>query len=446
MNIKYRIILLSFTALCLFSLVSRIYFNDFQDGWNAYVKNNYETALELWLPLAKQGNFRAQFLIGSMYDFGQGVPENDSEAFKWYQLAAEQGESRALLFLGFMYDFGQGVPEDDREAFKWYQLAAEQGYAEAKNNIYVLAKNDFPEALTVLLNDAKKGVAVAQYTLGSMYEIGEGVLKDGKEAVKWYLLAAEQNDYRHAKNNIYNLAKMNVPEALTVLLNDAEKDVAVAQFTLGSMYDIGQGVPKDGKEAVKWYLLAAEQNDYRHAKNNIYNLANMNVPEALTVLLNDAEKGIVPAQNNLSVMYLSGLGVPQDYDKFTKLHLSLKKQEFAQAKNDILALTKKNIPQELKTLTNNAEKDVLAEQLKLGRMYQFGLIVSQDDKKAVHWYRLAAEQGDANAQFSLGFMYYSGQGVPKDDQEATKWYRLAIAPDINFVLARLLMRGLLVHN
>ncbi len=379
MNIKYRIILLSFTALFLFSLVSRIFFHDFQDGWNAYVKNNYETAHELWLPLAKQGNFRAQFLIGSMYDFGQGVPENDSEAFKWYQLAAEQGESRALLFLGFMYDFGQGVPEDDREAFKWYQLAAEQGYAEAKNNIYVLAKNDFPEALTVLLNDAKKGVAVAQYTLGSMYEIGEGVLKDGKEAVKWYLLAAEQNDYRHAKNNIYNLA-------------------------------------------------------------------NMNVPEALTVLLNDAEKGIVPAQNNLSVMYLSGLGVPQDYDKFTKLHLSLKKQEFAQAKNDILALTKKNIPQELKTLTNNAEKDVLAEQLKLGRMYQFGLIVSQDDKKAVHWYRLAAEQGDANAQFSLGFMYYSGQGVPKDDQEATKWYRLAIAPDINFVLARLLMRGLLVHN
>ena len=36
-----------------------------------------------------------------------------------------------------------------------------------------------------------------------------------------------------------------------------------------------------------------------------------------------------------------------------------------------------------------------------------------------------AEQGDANAQFFLGWMYYKGLGVPKDDKTAVKWYKLA---------------------
>ena len=40
-------------------------------------------------------------------------------------------------------------------------------------------------------------------------------------------------------------------------------------------------------------------------------------------------------------------------------------------------------------------------------------------------YRLAAEQGDAEAQFNLGVMYANGDGVPKDEAEAVRWYRLA---------------------
>ena len=35
----------------------------------------------------------------------------------------------------------------------------------------------------------------------------------------------------------------------------------MAQYNLGVMYDNGDGVPQDYKEAVKWYRLAAEQGD-----------------------------------------------------------------------------------------------------------------------------------------------------------------------------------------
>ena len=40
--------------------------------------------------LAEQGYADAQFNLGSMYRKGEGVPENDAEAVKWYRKAADQ--------------------------------------------------------------------------------------------------------------------------------------------------------------------------------------------------------------------------------------------------------------------------------------------------------------------------------------------------------------------
>jgi hypothetical protein len=48
-----------------------------------------------------------------------------------------------------------------------------------------------------------------------------------------------------------------------------------------------------------------------------------------------------------------------------------------------------------------------------------------DASEAVKWYRLAADQGNADAQFNLGKMYSKGRGVPLDKSEGVKWYRLA---------------------
>jgi TPR repeat protein len=45
---------------------------------------------------------------------------------------AEQGDASAQHNLGVMYDNGQGVPEDDAEAVRWYRLAADRGLAGAQ--------------------------------------------------------------------------------------------------------------------------------------------------------------------------------------------------------------------------------------------------------------------------------------------------------------------------
>jgi TPR repeat protein len=42
----------------------------------------------------------------------------------WYRKAATQGDPRALYNLGVMYEYGQGVPADGAQAYVWYSLAA----------------------------------------------------------------------------------------------------------------------------------------------------------------------------------------------------------------------------------------------------------------------------------------------------------------------------------
>ena len=66
--------------------------------------------------LAEQGFAEAQHNLGLMYSNGEGVPENDVEAVRWYRLAAEQGNALAQDKLGFAYAWGEGLPENDAEA------------------------------------------------------------------------------------------------------------------------------------------------------------------------------------------------------------------------------------------------------------------------------------------------------------------------------------------
>jgi len=96
---------------------------------------------------AEQGDAKAQFSLGAMYDKGEGVAKNDVEAVKWYRLAAEQGDVRAQNNLGLMYDNGRGVPEDDIEAVKLYRLAAEQGYEIASKNQSIVKEKMTPQQI-----------------------------------------------------------------------------------------------------------------------------------------------------------------------------------------------------------------------------------------------------------------------------------------------------------
>ena len=105
--------------------------------------------------------------------------------------------------------------------------------------------------INVYLDQARQGDPTGQLKLGILYEQGNGIVQDYKQAMYWYHKAAQQGN-------------------------------ADAQFHLGAMFDEGKGVFKNRIEAMKWYRKAAEQG---HAKS----------------------------QNNLGTIYKEGQDVPQNY-------------------------------------------------------------------------------------------------------------------------------------
>ena len=102
---------------------------DFKKGLDAAKKGNFETALKEWRPLAEQGDSYAQYNLGLMYDYGEGVIEDDTQAVYWFRKAAEQGHAKAQYNLGVMYESGRGIAKDDTQAVYWFRKAAEQGEA-----------------------------------------------------------------------------------------------------------------------------------------------------------------------------------------------------------------------------------------------------------------------------------------------------------------------------
>lgn len=90
----------------------------------AYDRANYQFALNLWMPLALQGDADAQNKVGEIHERGLGVRPNFEEAARWYRLAAEQGFERAQINLAFLLEKGLGVTRDRTAALHWYRRAS----------------------------------------------------------------------------------------------------------------------------------------------------------------------------------------------------------------------------------------------------------------------------------------------------------------------------------
>ncbi len=82
-------------AAALFLGASAARAGPWEDGMAAYNRGDYAPAIQLFRPLAKQGNAKAQAAIGAMYRKGQGVAKSSLHAFMWLSLAAARGDAVA---------------------------------------------------------------------------------------------------------------------------------------------------------------------------------------------------------------------------------------------------------------------------------------------------------------------------------------------------------------
>jgi TPR repeat protein len=80
--------------------------------------------VETMMVFAEMGVADAEFQVGTMYNLGQGLSQDDSAAVDWYRKAAVQGHKVAQFYLGRMYLDGRGVHQDYDEAYIWLSIAS----------------------------------------------------------------------------------------------------------------------------------------------------------------------------------------------------------------------------------------------------------------------------------------------------------------------------------
>ena len=150
----------------------------------------------------------------AMFRFGFSAYKSGrkDEALKAYRDAAEHGHAGARWKLATMYASGDGVKEDDYEAFRLYEGLVNEGappgtrdetfIAHSLMSLATYLRRGIPNspitpdplrARQLYLQAASQfGDADAQFELGRMYMNGEGGPADPVQAARWFNLAAHK--------------------------------------------------------------------------------------------------------------------------------------------------------------------------------------------------------------------------------------------------------------
>ncbi len=126
-----------------------------EEGYAAYQRKDYTTAVAKWRQVADKGNAKAQSLMGQMYFFGQGVKQDYPQAITWLNLAAAQGEPKAHFKLGSMHENAQGFTQNNLLAAVSYTLAAELGHPDASEALSRVSAQLSPKETAMVSRLAK---------------------------------------------------------------------------------------------------------------------------------------------------------------------------------------------------------------------------------------------------------------------------------------------------
>lgn len=143
-----------------------------------------------------KGFTSAAYHLGRAYWNGLGVLPDDEKAEEWFRCSAAIGNVRP------QYALGNLLQEQGRlsEAVTWYERACESGsqYAQySLGKMYLLGNGvpkDIEKAVQLLTSSANQGNQYAQYVLGKLCLQGKEVEKDPEVAEDWLTLSAVQGN------------------------------------------------------------------------------------------------------------------------------------------------------------------------------------------------------------------------------------------------------------
>lgn len=186
----------------------------YEDGLKALEEDDAYRASEIWLPLARDSDPRAQYALARLYFGGEGVRQHYQKALFWFEKATKTGHAEAHYYIGLMHERGLGVQQNLLAAAEWYKKAIQWG--RVTDAYYRLGRlflrglgtpDNVAEAFNYLQTAAARGHRLAQFHMGAVYDQGWGVDQDYIEAFKWYVLAFEAGAILLDGGEEYNVEK-----------------------------------------------------------------------------------------------------------------------------------------------------------------------------------------------------------------------------------------------
>ncbi len=192
------------------------------------------------------------------------------------------------------------------------------------------------------------------------------------------------------------------PEIKRLLHKLVAKGNKTAMAYLGYIYD----VEDDFENAIKYFEMGAEKNsiiccDFLLGIYRDDDCGNANVPKHL--------------RNNEKAIYYGRKGA------------LLGHAAIANEMGSIYYDVEKDMNEAVKFYRMAAEQGNINAQNNLASCYYHGHGIPQDYEKTFEWYRKAAEQGHVDAQNNLGACYQNGYGVEQDYEKALFWWDKAAA-------------------
>lgn len=328
---------------------------------------------------------------------------------------AERGEAMAAKLLYDLCESGLGVRKDRQAGRRWLERAASGGNFLAKLELAcesyygdVVYPTDRERAASLMREIEPSGCWMLHYARGRFLAF------DGR----------------------MDLAERDFLACLPAVRSLAHQGSAEAQAALADMYAGGCGVPKDSREAVRWYRLAAARGHAGAQAGLAVALStgegvDRDVQEAVRWAQKSAEQGSSQGQDALGYFYLNGIGVEKDaarafhWFKLGAANGNLEAMEFLGDCYGGGTGVEPDSREAIRWYRAAALRGCVGAQNKLGFMCETGLGCDRDLGAAAAWYRQAAERGLAAAQYNLALSCQEGSGVEQDLGEAVRWMRAA---------------------
>lgn len=415
---------------------------------DAFRDGDHEKAVALAAPLAASGNADALYLLGFAHESGRGAEVSREKAIESYKKAVAAGQKDAAYRLAFIYLASEkeeermqsrellenaaktdptvagrilgeawmrgrlGKDPDFGKALEWWTTASEKGDITSTMLIARLYEGQFGfpdkvdgnKSLEFYKKAADKGDPGAMSSLGSRLLNGPEKFRNEKEGREWLKKAVDAKEYSAylALGDFEENVKKDLKAALAAYEKGKDAGQQDCAIRAAEFYLEGKGTEKDVARGTTVLEAAAKEgNAQAHLRLAVlaFGSDNPDREKGYGHLAAAANGGIVEAQNELGLFYLSG--------KLGGMDAAAAAAWF----------------------TRGAQAGYAPCQNNLATLYERGAGVQQNLQNAGQLYALAAQQGHGPATLALARLHAQGAGIQKDLAKAWALASLAAERD-----------------